>query len=241
MNVTHLKYEVLRTLRNRTTLAVTLALPLVIFYAVAPANRHATTDGISFPLYFMAGMATYGTLFAVVSPGGHIAVDRSVGWVRQTRIMPLRAGTYFFTKVVTSYLVAIPTLLLLYLAGTSLGVRLDATQWLTMTGLILVGLAPFVVIGIIIGHLASSTSLTPAVGGTVILFALLGGVFGDFFTSGVMPTIVKLLPSYWLVEAAKTVRGGGDWPAEGWIVLVVWTIVLVPLAIFVYRRDTRRI
>jgi ABC-2 type transport system permease protein len=97
-----------------------------------------------------------------------------------------------------------------------------------------------VVIGIIIGHLASSSSLTPAAGGTVVLFSLLGGVFGDFFTGGVMLTIVKLLPSYWLVQAGKVAHGGGDWPAEGWLVVVLWTVLLVPLAVFVYRRDTRR-
>lgn len=237
----HLKYEILRTLRNRTTLAVTLALPLVIFYAVAPANRHALTEGISFPLYFMAGMAAYGAMFAVVAPGAHIAADRSGGWTRETRITPLRPGTYFFAKVVTSYLVAIPTLILLYLAGTSLGVRLDAAQWLEMTGLLLVGLAPFVVIGIIIGHLASSTSLTPMVGGVVVIFSLLGGVFGDFFTGGVMLTIVKLLPSYWLVQAGKVAHGGSDWPAEGWLVVAIWAVVLLPVAVLAYRRDTIRV
>jgi len=96
------------------------------------------------------------------------------------------------------------------------------------------------VLGIIIGHLASSTSLTPLVGGTVVLFALLGGGFGDFFTGGVMQTIVRLLPSYWLVQAGKVARDGGGWPAEGWLVVAIWVIVLVPLAVLAYRRDTSR-
>jgi ABC-2 type transport system permease protein len=179
-------------------------------------------------------------MFAAVTPGAHIAADRSSGWTREMRITPLRPGTYFSAKVVTSYLIAIPTLVLLYLAGTTLGVRLDATQWLKMTGLLLLGLAPFVVLGIIIGHLASSTSLTPLVGGTVVIFSLLGGGFGDYFTGGVMQTIVRLLPSYWLVQAGKIARGGGGWPAEGWLVVAIWVIVLVPLAVLAYRRDTSR-
>jgi hypothetical protein len=36
-----------------------------------------------------------------------------------------------------------------------------------------------------------------------VLFALFGGAFGSFFNSGAMLTIVKLLPSYWLVQAGK--------------------------------------
>ena len=54
-------------------------------------------------------------------------------------------------------------------------------------------------------------------------------------------TIVKLLPSYWLVQAGKSASGGGDWPAEGWIVVAIWIVALVPLAVLVYRRDTSRV
>ena len=69
----------------------------------------------------------------------------------------------------------------------------------------------------------------------------MGGAFGRLFTSGVGLTIVKLLPSYWLVQAGKSASGGGDWPVEGWIVLAVWIVALVPLAVLVYRRDTSRV
>lgn len=237
VNTTHLRYEILRIYRFPTTLGLTLALPLVIYYAVTPGNRHALTEGISFPLYFMTGMAAYGAMFAAVAPGSRIARDRARGWTRHTRTTPLRTDTYFVTLVVTAYLVAIPALVLLYLAGASLGVRLDATQWLEMTGLLLVGLAPFVVIGITLGLVASVEAMVPAVGGIVVLFALLGGAFGQLFTGGVGLTIVKLLPSYWLVQAGKAARGGGGWPAEGWIVVALWVVAHVPLA---YRRDTSR-
>ena len=241
MNATNLRYDILRMYRFPTTVGLTLALPLVIYYAVTPGNRHAHPEGITFALYFMTGMAAYGAMWAAVAPGARIARDRAGGWTRHTRTTPLRAGTYFASKVVTAYLVAIPALVLLYLAGASLGVRLDATQWLEMTGLLLIGLAPFVVIGIALGHLLTVEAMVPAVGGIVVLFALLGGAFGRLFTSGVGLTIVKLLPSYWLVQAGKSASGGGDWPVEGWIVLAVWIVALVPLAVLVYRRDTSRV
>ena len=142
---THFRYELVRSFRNRIFYGVTLALPLVLFYAVASGQRSATMDGISFPLYFMTAMAVYGAMFAAVSPGARIAADRFTGWTRQLRITPLRVRTYFAAKVVTAYLVTIPSLILLWLAGASLGVRLGATQWLEMTGLIMVGLATMAV------------------------------------------------------------------------------------------------
>jgi hypothetical protein len=52
--------------------------------------------------------------------------------------------------------------------------------------------------------------------------------------------VIKAMPSYWLVQAAKAAIGHGGWPAEGWIVIAVWTLLLAALAVFVYQRDTHR-
>ena len=238
---THVHYEILRSLRNWRLFGLSLALPLVVFYAVAAANRHVVTDGISFPLFFMTAMAAYGGMWAAITPGGRIAIDRSKGWIRQLRITPLRVRTEVVAKVLTAYLMVLPTLALLYLAGASLGVRLDAAQWLEMTGLLLAGLAPFVAAGIAFGHLVPADAIGIADAGFVVLLALLallGGAFGRLFTGGIMLTIVKLLPSYWLVQAGKTVTGSGNWPAEGWIVVAVWILCLTPLAAIAYQRDT---
>jgi ABC-2 type transport system permease protein len=120
INTTHVRYDILRMYRVPTTVALTIALPLVVYYAVTPGNRHAHPEGITFALYFMTGMAAYGAMWAAVFPGAHVARDRASGWTRHTRTTPLRTGTYFVSKVLTSYLVAIPTLVLLGLAGASL-------------------------------------------------------------------------------------------------------------------------
>jgi ABC-2 type transport system permease protein len=53
-------------------------------------------------------------------------------------------------------------------------------------------------------------------------------------------SIVELLPSYWLVQAGKTALVGGGWPAKGWLVIAVWTVVLTRLAFVAYRRSSIR-
>jgi len=239
---THFRYEVLRVLRNRVFHAVTLALPLVLFFGVASGQRHATFNGTSFPLYFMTAMAVYGSMFAALGPGARIARDISGGWIRQLRITPLRAPTDLVAKVASAYLLALPTLVLLYLAGALLGVRLAASQWLEMTGLILVGLVPFVIIGFVVGYLMPVDALTPALGGIVVLFSLFGGVYGfELAKSGLMFDVMKALPSYWLVQAGKSVAvSGGGWPGQAWLVIAIWTVVLVPIAGLAYRRNTAR-
>jgi ABC-2 type transport system permease protein len=238
---TYLRYEVLRNFRNWRFLFLTLAFPLVLYLAVASANRHAAFNGIAFTVYFMAAMATLGTMASVVSSAAVIAADRSTGWTRQMRITPLTVGTYFSARVLNGYLRAVLTIVLVGLAGTALGVRLSATEWVTVVGLLLVGLIPFAVLGILLGHLLKADSSAVAMGGIVSLFALLGGVYGfQIAKSGPMFQVIKAIPSYWLVQAAKAAIGHGGWPAEGWIVIAVWTLLLAALAVFVYQRDTHR-
>jgi len=237
---THVRYELLRSVRNRLTWALSLALPLVVYYAVASGQRHVFVHaaGVSFPLYFMTGMAAYGAMFAAIGPGARLARDRARGWTRQLRITPLRVRTDYLAKTLAAYLVALPALVLVFLAGATLGVRLDLAQWLEMSGLLLVGLVPFVLMGLILGHLIATDALVPAMGWLTVFFALFGGAFGSLFNSGAMLTVVKGLPSYWLVHAGAAALLHGDWPAEGWIVLACWTAALIPLAVFAYRHDT---
>ena len=77
--------------------------------------------------------------------------------------------------MITSYVTAAVTIVLLDAAGTSLGVRLSVAHWLEMTGLILIALLPFAALGVILGHLLTADSIGPAMGGTTALFAFLGG------------------------------------------------------------------
>lgn len=242
MHPTYLRYELLRNVRNWRFILFSLAYPVVLYFLVTSPQRHATFDGVAFPLYFMAGMAAVGTMIAVISSGARIAVDRSAGWTRQLRITPLTAGDYLGARVACGFLMASLAIVLVSLSGTALGVSLSAGAWLTMIGLMLVGLIPLAVLGILLGHLVTPDSLAPAAGGTIMLLALLGGAYGFLVAkSGAVFDVIKALPSYWLVQAGKTALAGGSWPAEGWIVIAAWTAVLVPLAVLVYNRDTSRV
>jgi len=142
----------------------------------------------------------------------------------------------------SGYLMALLSILAMCLAGSLLGVRLSVAQWATMVALVLVGLVPFAVLGILFGHLLQVDSLGPALGGSTSLLALLGGAYGPLASSGVFLALAKCLPSYWLVQAAKSALGPSGWPpVEAWIVIAAWTAVLAWIAQRVYQRDTARV
>jgi ABC-2 type transport system permease protein len=244
MPLLYMRYELLRTLRNRRFFVLSLGFPLVLYFVIAAPNRNVADiagSGISFPLYYMVAMATFGTMSAMLSSGARIATERAIGWNRQLRITPLSPRAYFRVKVITGYMMALISLLALYLAGACLGVSLSAEEWLKMTALMLVGLVPFAALGITLGHMLTPDSVGPALGGGVSLLALLGGVYFPLPSHGFLHDVGQYIPSYWLARASHVALGGAAWSTMGWVVMATWTIVLGALAARAYRRDTGRI
>lgn len=238
------RYELLRTVRNRRLFFLSLGFPVVLYYLIAGSQRNdhnLSGTGLSVPLYFMVGLASFGTMAAMLSCGARIASERQAGWTRQLRISPLSTRSYLRAKVLTAYMMALITLLALYAAGASLGVSLGASEWLEMTGLILVALIPLAALGILIGHLLTPESTGAAIGGGIGVLAFLGGTWFPLGSHGFLYDVGQLLPSYWLVQASHVALGGQGWPTEGWLVIIAWTVVLTALAGWAYRRDTGRV
>jgi ABC-2 type transport system permease protein len=241
--ITYARYEIVRTFRNRRFFVFSIGFPLVLFFIIAGPNRNETdflNTGISAPLYYMIGMTAFGTMNTVLSTGTRISSERAAGWNRQLRLTPLSTRAYFRTKVLVAYLLALITIAVLYASGISLGVHLALGEWARMTGLVLVGLVPFVGLGVLMGHLLTTDSIGPAMGGTTALLSLLGGVWFPI-NSGTLHDIAEALPSYWLVQASHVSIGGGGWGARGWLTVAAWSVILALLAARVYQRDTKRV
>ncbi len=244
-SVAYIRFELIRTVRNRRVLVFSLAFPIVLYLLIATPNRNEHSlggSGIGAPLYFMIGLASFGTMNAMLSSGARIAAERTTGWNRQLRITPLTTREYFRAKVLTSYLLAAMTLIALYAAGLALGVSMSAGRWVDMTWLILIGLIPFAAIGIFIGHMVTADSVGPAIGGTTALFAFLGGSWFPITGGGFFESLAKDLPSYWVVQASRAGLGvPHPWGSHGWAVIVIWSVVATAAAARAYRRDTKRV
>jgi ABC-2 type transport system permease protein len=242
--VAYMRFELLRLVRNARFFIFTLVFPLVLYFVIAAPQRgdhDLAGTGIAAPLYFMTSIASFGTMMAMVSSGSRIAAERTAGWTRQLRITPLSIRAYFRAKIVTAYVMAGVTLALLYVSGLSLGVSLPAGKWVTMTLLILVALMPFAALGVALGHLMTADSIGPATGGVVSLLALVSGAWFPLTSGSFLYDVAQYLPSYWLVQAGHVALGGDAWGAKGWLVVAGWTLALVALARFAYRRDTGRV
>jgi ABC-2 type transport system permease protein len=241
--ISYTRYELRRTFRNRRFFFFSLGFPLAFYWLLAAPQRNDHNfagSGLSVPLYYMVGLAAFGTMVSMISTGARIAGERQVGWTRQLRISPLSARAYFRAKVLTAYAMALSSLLLLYASGAALGVSLPAQRWLEMTGLILIGLLPFAALGVLIGHLVTTDSVGPAMGGGVSILAFVSGTWFPI-TGGFLHTVGQFLPSWWLVQASHVALNGHAWSGRGWLTVAAWTAILSAGAAWAYRRDTNRV
>jgi ABC-2 type transport system permease protein len=240
--VAYMRFELLRTFRNRRFFIFSLGIPLVFYWLIASPQHDKVIShtGLTYAAYYMIGLASFGTMMSMIATGARIATERQAGWTRQLRISPLSVRAYFRAKVMTGYAMALASLLLLYVSGALLGVSLPAQRWLEMTGLILVGLLPFAALGIFIGHLVTTDSVGPLMGGLVSLLAFLSGTWFPI-TNGFLHTLGQFLPSWWLVQASHVAVNGHGWGARGWITIATWTVILVAAAGWAYRRDTGKV
>jgi ABC-2 type transport system permease protein len=191
----------------------------------------------------MINRATFGALGAVLGVGARIAVERDAGWNRQLRLTPLPPQGYVFGKVAVGMLLALPSLLLVCLAGFLSGdVHLSATQWAEVIGLGWLALLPMSAVGVGLGYLARGDTAQAVNGGVVMLMSMFGGVW--FPVDGSAPawlrTVADAMPTYWITQISRAPLTH-DWPGiGGWVSLGVWAVVGARIAARRYLADDLR-
>ena len=88
-----------------------------------------------------------------------------------------------------------------------------------MTVLLLVGLTPFAGLGILLGHLLTSDSIGPAIGGTTALLALLGGAWFPITGGHDADDRARRCRRTGSCGRARSGIGGAGWGATGWAVV----------------------
>jgi len=232
------------TFRNTRFILFTLALPLMMYLIFNGLFRGQTdvASGLSVSAYIMVSMAAYGSLGAAINAGARVAIERQTGWNRQLRLTALSSRGYIFSKTAESMLVALPAILLVFVAGAVVGhVRMPITTWLG-TGLgIWLALIPFGVAGLVIGFLASADSVQSLTVLVLISMAILGGLWFpvDQF-SAFLQGVAKVLPSYWVGETGRSILGGRAVPLNGLLIMLAWALGLGLFGAWAYRRSGRK-
>jgi ABC-2 type transport system permease protein len=240
MTLTYLRLELLRVVRVPQLLSFTVVLPVVLFLVFSGLFDNSM-GGVSGTAYTMQSMAAYGSLGAAMYPTAAIALERRIGWNRQLRLTPLPPVRYVLVKGLTAWLVTLPGLTLVYVAGALRGVSMPIGQWAALVATTWTALLPFVLLGIGLGFVGTSESIQAVTTFLILVLSLLGGFW---FPVQILPdtvqTVAHALPSYWLNAIGRAVMGttGVGW--TGVAVLAGWTAAAAMFAAARFRADARR-
>jgi len=242
VNLTYLRMEVTRVLRNRRVLIFSVLLPAILLLVIGAPNKHAAYQGTTVAAYIMVSMAIFGAMSSATGTAGSIAVERGVGWNRQLRLTPLNPLRYVISKVLLSLVLVLPSLIVVFgLGAIVLGVRLSAATWaLVFIGSWLSAL-PFAALGLIIGYIAKPDSIQQVNGLLFFLLALLGGLWLPYDQMPhFMQIVAKYTPSYWAADVARAPLQHGHLNPNAVLVLLGWAIVLGFIGIRRFQADTAR-
>jgi ABC-2 type transport system permease protein len=240
-NLTALRLEIRRDLRNRRTLMFVLVFPSVIFHMFSANVRKGTAEGGPGLGYLMVSMAVYGAMVGTTAGGAAVSVERSLGWSRQLRLTPLRPSAYVAMKVMTAMVLGLLAVGAEYTVGAVTGVRLAPSAWiLSGLGAWLCSLV-FASFGLFMGFLIPSENVMQFVGPLLAVLALFGGLFipVQFFPHG-MQVAARFTPVWGVGQIARApLVGGLTWDAVAGVAL--WTAVFAIGAGLLFRRDTARV
>ncbi|MBX6771802.1 MAG: ABC transporter permease [Chloroflexi bacterium] len=234
--------EIVKVVRVPMFLIFGLAFPTLLFALFGLPSVDQTQSGINAGRFMMASFGTYAVMgVALLSVGVSIASERGMGWYRLLRATPIRPMHLFTAKIAAAVLLGLASLLVLYLFAALVGhVRMGTASWCAMVGLLLIGMIPFIALGLWIGHTAGPTT-APAIAN--LIYLPLAFASGLFIPVEHLPATIRgispFLPSYHIAQLGWTFLGAGD--RVGMPTHLLWlagyTALFLALARWAYRRD----
>ncbi len=235
------KYEFLKLWRMPAYAVPTLAFPLMFYVIFGLTFGNQSAGPIDVSTYMLATYGAFGVIgVALFGFGVGVATERGQGWMRLKRASPMPLAAFFSAKVIMALLFGCLVVLGLFTLGFFVGeVRLPLSTWLSLFGVLLVGVLPFCAMGLAIGYLVGPNA-APAVVNLIYLPMV--------FASGLWVPVAQLpaflqsaapyLPPYHLAELALSTLGVAR--GEAWThvaALLGFTTFFLLVAAWAYRRD----
>ena len=237
-----IRCEVIKLLRIPAFTIPTLVFPIMFFAFFGLPNVGGEINGFAAGPYIMASYGAYVVIsVALFSFGVSIAAERGLGWNKLLRTTPLHPLTYFIAKIVMALMTGVLTLVGLFgfaiIAG---GVSLGLLVWAKLVGALVLGMIPFVALGLWIGYATGPNSATAVANLIFLPIAFASGLLVPLaFMPSVIQQLAPYLPAYRSAQLAWTAIGAGD--GSPLYVHLLWvagyTGLFLALGLVAYRRD----
>jgi ABC-2 type transport system permease protein len=239
-NLTAIRLEIRRVLRNRRTLMFLLLFPNLFFYLFGVVGG-AARGGTAAIALVMINMAVYGAMGGTTSGGATVALERSLGWSRQLRLTPLAPSAYIAMKVLVSMFLGAVAIGSTFIVGSLNGVHMSASVWIMSALAAWVASFVFAAFGLFMGFLLPSENVMQFAGPLLAIMSLFGGIFIPLKAlPKTLQTIAQFTPTFGVGQLARA-PFSGDPILVPLLSVLGWTLLFGVSAMWLFRRDTQRV
>jgi ABC-2 type transport system permease protein len=241
-NLTVLRIELARTLRNRRTIVFTLIFPAALFLAIGSSAGWQERAGHgNVAAYIMVSMALYGAALTAAAGGAMVATERALGWSRQLRLTPLNPAVYIAMKALIALVLGAVAISVVNVVGVLQGrAEMPSHLWVECAVLTLVCTMVFAALGVFVGYLVPGENAMQILGPGLALLSFLGNVFIPIDEGSTLWHIAAFTPMFGVAEVSRAPLTG-DLPWYAVLNAVVWLAVFVAGAAWRMSKDTARV
>jgi ABC-2 type transport system permease protein len=241
-NLTVLRIELVRLLRNRRTIVFTLIFPAALFLGIGSSagwNENAGHGNVA--AYIMVSMALYAAALTAAAGGAAVATERALGWSRQLRLTPLHPAVYIVMKAIVALVAGAVAVAVVNVVAVVQGrAEMPAGRWVSCILLTLACTLVFAALGVFVGYLVPGENAMQILGPGLAVLAFLGNVFIPLTQGTVMWHIASWTPMFGVAEVSRAPLTG-ELPWYAVVNAVAWLAIFVAGAAWRMSRDTARV
>jgi ABC-2 type transport system permease protein len=172
------KFELIKLFRMPVYIITLVGLPLFFYMATGTNQRMPDiTEGLPTVKYLVCTLGTFGVFgIALFGFGVNYSIERSQGWYHTLQPAPIPLSIVFFSKIIACMtLSSVAILLLFFEAYFFFKVSFENYQWLGIFGTLLLGTLPLACLGLLIGSLFGSNSVSLV---TIMIYLAVASISG---------------------------------------------------------------
>ena len=243
LNLTLLRLELRRMLRNRRTLIFTMILPAALLFSFGSQDGWDESVGHgNEAAYVMVSMALYGAALTAASGGASVAMERAMGWSRQLRLTPLSPVVYISMKAFVALCMGALAVATVNVAGVLQGkADMGLGTWVSCAVLGILCTLVFAALGVFVGYLVPGENAMQILGPGLAVLSFLGNVFIPIKDhSSLIWHIAQWTPMFGVAEVTRAPLTG-DLPWYAVVNALGWLALFVAGAAWRMSKDTARV
>ncbi len=242
LTLLHAKYGIIETFRVPIAVIGTVVFPaLALLFFVVP-QRAVAGDPV-FATQAVISLSVFAVMAnALFSFGLTIAENREKPWDPYLRTLPAPGIARVLAHVLSTGMLGLTAILPVIVVG-ALFTAAEASPLRILAGVIALAVSalPFMLIGIAIGYALPFKAAIAVIQIVMFALAFVGGLFlPPFLFADWLDTISKFTPSRQAREFVIWAVEGGTLEWWVWVGILLWTAVMLVLALALFRRDEGR-